>query len=212
MTRGVQRRRLVVCGMMGQIPFAGMAWQALHYIEGFRRLGHDVTYIEDTRMWPSNDCEYIVNYLAELMTRSGLPQAWAYRAEAKGGAFFGLTEWEVARRLEHADALINLHGITELRDTYLKVPVRIYLETDPVAPQVAIAKGERRTIETPRRTHPPLHVRREYRRTRKRCSQPALPIRSDATACRPGLVGVERRTDRDFGSIHDHRELATNRA
>lgn len=150
-----QRRRLVVLGMMGQIPFAGMAWQVLHYLEGFHRLGHDVTYIEDTRQWPYHpergeeaaDCTYTLNHLARLMARLGLANSWAYRAEAHGGAVFGLTEWEVARRIEHADALINLHGITELRDSYLKVPVRIYLETDPVGPQIAIAKRDRRIID-----------------------------------------------------------------
>jgi hypothetical protein len=155
MMRTQQRRSLVVLGMMGQLPFAGMAWQVLHYLEGFRRLGHDVTYIEDTQDWPYDpergektaDCEYTINHIAGLMAWSGVPNSWAYRAEARGGAFFGLTEWEVARRLERADALINLHGITELRDAYLKVPVRVYLETDPVAPQIAIAKGERRTID-----------------------------------------------------------------
>jgi hypothetical protein len=150
-----QRRRLVVLGMMGQVPFAGMAWQVLHYLEGFRRLGHDVTYIEDTQDWPYDpergektaDCEYTIKHIAGLMAWSGMPHSWAYRAEARGGALFGLTEREVARRLERADALINLHGITELRDTYLEVPVRIYLETDPVWPQIAIAKGERRIID-----------------------------------------------------------------
>jgi hypothetical protein len=153
--RAEKRRGLVVLGMMGQLPFAGMAWQVLHYVEGFRRLGHDVTYIEDTRDWPYDpeqggktaDSDYTVKHIAGLMAWSGLPDAWAYRAEEKGGAWFGLTQREVAGRLERADALINLHGITELREAYLEVPVRIYLETDPVAPQIEIAKGERRTID-----------------------------------------------------------------
>jgi hypothetical protein len=151
---GRPRRRLIVLGMMGQIPFAGMAWQALHYLEGFRRLGHDVTYVEDTGTWPYDPqigdrtprCEYTVAYLARLMAWSGLPDSWAYRA-AKGGGLFGLSEAAMAQRLERADALINLHGVTELRDRYVGVPVRIYLETDPVAPQIAVAKGERRIIE-----------------------------------------------------------------
>jgi len=43
-----RRLRLVVLGMMGRMPLAGVAWQALHYLEGFRRLGADVYYVEDT--------------------------------------------------------------------------------------------------------------------------------------------------------------------
>jgi hypothetical protein len=52
-TKAMSRKlRLIVLGAMGRIPYAGMAWEALHYLEGFRRLGHDVYYIEDTAEWP----------------------------------------------------------------------------------------------------------------------------------------------------------------
>ena len=43
--------RVVVLGVMGMSPFAGVAWQVLHYLEGFRRLGWDVVYVEDTGAW-----------------------------------------------------------------------------------------------------------------------------------------------------------------
>jgi hypothetical protein len=45
--------RLVVLGMMGRMPLAGVVWQVLH-LEGFRRLGFDVYYVEDTGAWPYN--------------------------------------------------------------------------------------------------------------------------------------------------------------
>jgi len=38
--------------MMGRTPFAGVAWQVLHYVEGLRRLGCEVHYVEDTGDWP----------------------------------------------------------------------------------------------------------------------------------------------------------------
>ena len=44
--------RVVVLGMMGRTPFAGVAWQVLHYVEGLRRLGCEVHYVEDTGDWP----------------------------------------------------------------------------------------------------------------------------------------------------------------
>ena len=40
--------RMVVLGMTGRTPFAGVAWQVLHYLEGLRRLGCEVHYVEDT--------------------------------------------------------------------------------------------------------------------------------------------------------------------
>lgn len=47
-----RRGRIVVLGIMGRTPFAGVAWQALHYLEGLRRLGFEVFYVEDTDDWP----------------------------------------------------------------------------------------------------------------------------------------------------------------
>ncbi len=42
----------MILGIMGRTPVAGVAWQALHYLEGFRRLGCDIFYVEDTGHWP----------------------------------------------------------------------------------------------------------------------------------------------------------------
>ena len=39
---------LVVLGMMGRMPVAGVTWQFLQYLEGFRRLGFATYYVEDT--------------------------------------------------------------------------------------------------------------------------------------------------------------------
>ncbi|MDQ3929823.1 MAG: hypothetical protein M3328_11860, partial [Chloroflexota bacterium] len=150
-----KKLRLVVLGMMGRTPFAGVAWQVLHYLEGFRRLGHDVYYVEDTGDWPydpeqntiTDDCSYTVNYIARLMAWCGLPDRWAYRAVTQGGRTYGLSESQLSRLFEQADALVNLTGATVLRDEHLRVPVRIYLETDPVLPQIEVALGRRFTID-----------------------------------------------------------------
>jgi hypothetical protein len=149
------KRRLVVLGMMGRTPFAGVAWQVLQYLEGFRRLGHEVYYVEDTGDWPydpeqntiTDDCGYTVNYLARLMAWCGMQDRWAYCAAAQGGRTYGLAETEVYRLLGRADALVNLTGATVLREEHLRVPTRIYLETDPVLPQIEVAQGRRFTIE-----------------------------------------------------------------
>lgn len=139
--------RLIVLGIIGRMPLAGVVWQGLHYLEGFRRLGFDVYYIEDTRTWPydpernsiTNDCTYAVDYIGRLMERYGFSERWAYRAEACGGCTFGLSQAKVLELFEQADALINLTGSTLLRAEHLGVPLRIYLETDPVLPQIEIA-------------------------------------------------------------------------
>jgi hypothetical protein len=53
----------------------------------------------------------------------------------------------LAKTLACADVLINLSGASVLREEHLRVPVRIYLETDPVLPQIEVAKGRAFTID-----------------------------------------------------------------
>ena len=48
---------------------------------------------------------------------------------------------------ESADGLVNLCGATVPGDEHLRVPVRIYLETDPVLPQIEVAQGRQFTID-----------------------------------------------------------------
>jgi len=144
-----QNLQLVLLGIMGKMPFAGVAWQTLHYLEGFRRLGCNVYYVEDTLDWPydpernavTGDCGYTVRYLERLMAWLGMPDHWAYRSGAGGGRTFGLSELQVSQLFDQTEVLVNLSGATWLRDEHLGIPVRIYLETDPVVPQIEVARG-----------------------------------------------------------------------
>ena len=137
------------------MPFAGVAWQVLQYLEGFRRLGHEVFYLEDTQRWPydpvqdtvCDDAGPAIAYVAALMERVGLQDAWAYRDVAQDGALHGATEERLVRTLRTADVLINLSGVMVLQDAHRQIPVRLYLETDPVLPQIEVAQGREFTIE-----------------------------------------------------------------
>ena len=45
--KSTHRGKLVVLHLAIRYPFAGVVWQLLHHLVGFRRLGFDVYYIED---------------------------------------------------------------------------------------------------------------------------------------------------------------------
>jgi hypothetical protein len=148
----MSRPRVLVLGMLGANPFAGIAWQVLHYLEGLRRVGCEVTYVEDTQAWPYDperdaivqQADYAAAYLQRVLGR--LQDArWAYvppSGQPLGPAGAGLS-----KLVASADALLNLSGATVLRDDYLNVPRRIYLETDPVLPQIEVEQGRTFTIE-----------------------------------------------------------------
>jgi len=80
---------------MGRTPVAGVAWQVLHYLEGFHRLGHEVYYVEDTLTWPYNsdtnadDCGYTLNYINRLMSWCGLGDCWVFHDVSQGSRVYG---------------------------------------------------------------------------------------------------------------------------
>ena len=136
------------------MPFAGVGWQVIQYVEGFRRLGHDVFYLEDTQRWPydpiadsvSDDAGPAVAYVAALMARCGMRDSWAYR-DVAAGELHGSSEERLAGVLRTAEVLINLSGVTLLREEHMRVPVRVYLETDPVRVQIQIAQSNESAID-----------------------------------------------------------------
>ena len=102
--------RIVVLGALGQMPFAGVAWQVLHYLEGFERLGHDVSYVEDTGNWPydpvletvTDDATNAVRKLGGLLAAHGFGERWAFRNAARPGELHGMSEAILAQRLRDA--------------------------------------------------------------------------------------------------------------
>src|SRR5205823_294783 len=106
---------------------------------------------EDTGDWPYDPVQnaitadpcYTINYIAQMMEWCGLRDHWAYRSAAEEGRIYGLSDAQFSRLFQQADALLNLTGATVLREEHLRVPVQIYLETDPVVPQIQVAQGNR---------------------------------------------------------------------
>ena len=154
MARTSDRLSLIVTGGLGSMPFAGVTWQILHYLEGFRRLGHRVFYLEDTGAWPydpeqqtvSEDAQPALRYVQRMLARVQMEDAWAYR-DAAGGGIHGVSAKRLDAELASADMLVNISGVTVLREEHLRVPLRLYVETDPVLAQIEIAKGNAQTLE-----------------------------------------------------------------
>jgi hypothetical protein len=157
-----RKLRLIIMGILGRTPLAGVSWQVLHFLEGFRRLGHEIYYIEDTGGWAYHplrtnadheaenayeiNLQYAVNHVARVMSAHGLQDRWAYQSRLSDRTF-GLSETQVSNAFENADALVNLTGSTQLLEEHARVPVRIYIETDPVLPQIEVAQGDRKRID-----------------------------------------------------------------
>ncbi|HVJ54035.1 MAG TPA: hypothetical protein VM689_16320 [Aliidongia sp.] len=144
-----EKKTVLVLHLAGQIPLAGIAWQALHYVLGLRRLGYDVWYIEDSGANPYDprkqsiveDCSYNVEFVKAMMERFDLGDRWAYWDAAKD-VVHGISKERLLALYGEASALFNLCGATRLREEHLACPIRVFVDTDPVFEQAKVAAGD----------------------------------------------------------------------
>jgi hypothetical protein len=148
--------RIVVFGILFWYPLAGVTFQFLHYLLGLRRLGYDVYYVEDSGRWIydprlndlSPDASANVEAIAPILQAHGLGDRWAFRGAYPGGRSYGMSEIAMRDLYETAEGFLNVTGAQELRDEHLQIPRRIYVESDPFASQVKVAKDDEGMIRT----------------------------------------------------------------
>ncbi|MEO6546412.1 MAG: hypothetical protein ABIN94_00370 [Ferruginibacter sp.] len=139
----MKKLKIIVGGFLGIMPAGGITWDYVQYPLGFLLMGHDVYYIEDTRLYPiyqkagSNwsDASPCVQHLQQVMEHFGMKDRWAYRDEASGECF-GLSESKIKELCSSADMFINISCSTFLRDEYLQIPVRVLIDSDPMFTQI----------------------------------------------------------------------------
>jgi hypothetical protein len=156
------RGKVVVWGYLASYPFGGMTWQVLHYLVGLRNLGFDVWYVEDTdaevrdpvTFWPNGNYAPNVEFLEQKMESVGLGDRWIFRPPGVYEFCLGARDMKgLADLYRDAGAVINLCGSHELRPEHDQIGCLVYLETDPVSKQVAVAKGDRKTLADLARYH-----------------------------------------------------------
>ena len=144
-----RRGKIIVQHFVGQMPLAGIAWQAVQYLLSLERLGYEAWYVEDGGANPydpridsvSMDCSYNLDYIRRMMAQVGLERRWAYW-DAINDTYHGLDRAQVFGLYRDAEALINLCGATRLRDEHMACPRRLMVDTDPVYEQIKYAQAD----------------------------------------------------------------------
>jgi hypothetical protein len=141
--------RIVVAGIIARYPFGGVTWCSLMYLLGLRNLGHEVIYIEDTgeciydpeQNTRSEDPSYGTRYINNALEPFGLGDRWSF--VNFNGDYHGMSADAVRAFCAGADLFVNLSGGSWFwRDEYLKIPRKVFIDSDPVFTQLAIAKAE----------------------------------------------------------------------
>ena len=77
--------KIVVTGLIATYPLGGVGWDYLAYVRGFRRLGHEVFYLEDTGQWLYNPHANTFTELAQLHRASSSMEKNAAAALSASG-------------------------------------------------------------------------------------------------------------------------------
>ena len=140
-----QKPCIVIAGYIVCGPVGGLAWHHLQYVLGFQQLGFDVLFVEDSHDYAacyhpktfqfSTDPSYGLAFIQAVFEQYGLNKRWAYFDHHKM-CWLGKSEAEIKAFAKKADFYINLSGIDPLREHFAHIPVRIYVDTDPVFTQI----------------------------------------------------------------------------
>lgn len=133
---------VIVSGMVGGVPRQGGAtWAVLQYVLGLRRLGHDVVFLEQvpaTALLPAGaPLGHAENawYFRNVMVKFGLEHSSALLLEGTHETV-GLEYADVRQAAERADVLINVAGMLTDEELVRHIPIRVYLDLDPVFTQL----------------------------------------------------------------------------
>ena len=138
--------RIIVTGLIGQYAFGGVTWDYIQYALGFRALGHEVWYLEDTGAWaydpvaqePSADCSHNVAYLARVMEAFDMGDRWIYRNGADGKYHGPAAAAEVDKFIAGADVLINVSGAAWLTEATSAIRRKLFLDGDPMFTHIGL--------------------------------------------------------------------------
>jgi hypothetical protein len=142
--------RVVVTGLIATYPLGGVAWDYLAYVSGFRQLGCEVLYLEDTGQWLydprrqtfTDDVGFGIDYLTHTLAlaRGCTPLSWALRAP--DGSHHGRERAAVIEFCRRADLFLNVSGSCWLREEYRDARCIAYLDTDPGYTQAKLAAAD----------------------------------------------------------------------
>ncbi|HZX14222.1 MAG TPA: hypothetical protein VFF49_07460 [Thermodesulfobacteriota bacterium] len=147
------RLRIVVMGYIVRGPVGGRCWADLHYLLGLANLGHEVYFLEDSDDYHScydpirntfdTDPSYGLRFATQIFERFGLGNRWAYY-DAHTTHWFGPCADRIFDICKSAELLLNLGGVNPIRAWLMDIPVRIFIDKDPVLTQIKIIKDPSR--------------------------------------------------------------------
>jgi hypothetical protein len=140
--------RIVLGSYMVRYPLGGMLSWALQYLIGFRKLGHDVFFVEKSG-YPnscydpssdtmSDDCSYGTATLEALIGRHGLSGKWCF-VDAFD-TYHGMSRERIREVFDTADLFVDMGTHGAWLDEAHRTGMRIMIDGEPGFAQMKMAK------------------------------------------------------------------------
>ncbi len=128
--------------MIAGVPYQGGAtWAVLQYVLGFRRLGHQVYFVEtlgDAALKPTGSPlarSYNAEYFRRVMSEFGLEASAALLLKGTEETI-GLPYSQLHKNSQCADVLVDISGTLADERLTEHIPLRVYLDLDPAFTQL----------------------------------------------------------------------------
>lgn len=146
--------RIIFAGYLVRYPLGGYAWQMAHYLLGFRSLGHDVWFYEDTG---ELNCDFAYNPLTNefapayeygitattnFFRKIGFEDRWVFFDIARG-LKHGPGAHRIETLLREADLLVSFGPVNRIPIELFRERPSIFIDSDPVYLQLKLAKGDK---------------------------------------------------------------------
>jgi hypothetical protein len=146
--------RIIFAGYLVRYPLGGYAWQMAHYLLGFRALGHDIWFYEDTG---ELNCDFAYNPLtnefapsyqygitatANFLSKIGFGDRWVF-FDVDRGFKHGPGANRMDTLLHESDLLVSFGPVNRIPVELFRGRPSIFIDPDPVYLQLKLARGDR---------------------------------------------------------------------
>jgi hypothetical protein len=144
--------RIVFAGYLVRYPLGGYAWQAAHYLLGFRALGYDVWFYEDTGNYAfaynpltgeyGPAYEHGIKAAAGFFNQIGFGDRWVF-FDVDRGVKYGPGAGCLSALLKESDLLVSLGPVNRLPVELRAGRAALFIDLDPVYLQLKLAGGDK---------------------------------------------------------------------
>ena len=130
--------QIIINGTMIRLPWGGLNLWHLAWLLGFKKLGHDVYFVERSgwendcydiaKREMTNDCSYGIAVVSQLLSGYGLSNNWCFVDHY--GNYHGLSKTAINEVFEYADLYLDLEW-GEWMEESAKVTKRVFVDGEP---------------------------------------------------------------------------------